>query len=149
MNVGVTDGLNGFEHAADPRVTPAQSASNLSRTHLAEYSVPEEQNDHYEEVDRLWQEVCELQAQVLHFFAAAMTAAFWFLIPVPVLSGMYCMTGSAIEPLYLAGIIALSGAMHYWLLNRMLIASAELDFGPDAASPPDKSHSPLNSSKGR
>jgi hypothetical protein len=86
---------------------------------------------------------------------------------------MYCITGSAIAPLSLAAVFALAGAMNYLLLNRMLIASAELDLerpsaavtvlvphpavtrhiesealGPHAASPPDKSPSRLNGGKG-
>jgi hypothetical protein len=161
--------MNGFEHAAD---TSGQSTSNLMVAHRAESSVRERQNGHYEEVDRLRQEVRELQAQVLHGVAAAKIAAFWFVVPVAALSGMYCMTGSAIGPLYLAGGFVLIGAMNYLLLNWMLIASAELDlerpsavvtdvvphpattrriasdnFGPGAASPADKSPSRLNGSK--
>jgi hypothetical protein len=102
-----------------------------------------------------------------------MTAALWFLIPLAALSGMYCITGSAIAPLSLAAVFALAGAMNYLLLNRMLIASAEFDLerplaivtdlvshpavtrhigsealGPGAASSPDKSLSRLNGGKG-
>jgi hypothetical protein len=165
--------MNGFEHVADTGLTPGQSASNLSRAHLTEPSVPEEQNGLHEEVDRLRQEVRGLKAQVLHAVAAAMTAALWFLIPLAGLSGMYCMTGSALAPLSLAAVFALAGAMNYLLLNRTLIASAELDLerpsavvtgvvphpamtrriasealGPGAASPPVKSPSRLNGGKG-
>jgi hypothetical protein len=98
-----------------------------------------------------------------------MIGAFWFLIPVAALSGLYWMTGSAIGPLSLAAVFALAGAMNYSLLNQMLIASAESDLerpsavvtdlvphppmtrhiggealGRGAASPPDRSPSRLN-----
>ena len=119
--------MNGFDHSADAWMTPGQSTSSLSRAHPTQSSVPEGQKGLYEEADRLRQEVRELKAQVLHTVAAAMTTAFWFLVPVAALSGMYCMTGSAIAPLCLAGGIVLIGVMNYLLLNWMLIASAELD----------------------
>jgi hypothetical protein len=156
--------MNGSEHAGDTRMNPRQSTSILIRAHLTKSSVPEERNGLHEEVDRLRQEVRGLKAQVLHAVAAVMIAAFWFLIPVAALSGLYCTTGSAIAPLSLAAVFALAGAMNYLLLNRMLIASAELDLecasavvmdlvphppmarhiggealGRGAASPPDKS----------
>jgi hypothetical protein len=119
--------MNGFEHSADTWMTPGQSTSSLSLAHRTQSSVPEEQNGLYEEVDWLRREVRELNAQVLHAVAAAMTTTFWFVVPVAALSGMYCMTGSAIAPLCLAGGFVLIGAMNYLLLNWMLIASAELD----------------------
>jgi len=119
--------MNGSEHAGDTRMNPGQSMSILSRAHLIKSSVPEERNGLYEEVDRLRQEVRGLKAQVLHAVAAAMVAALWFLIPVAALSGMYCITGSAIAPLSLAAVFALAGVINYLLLDRMLIASAELD----------------------
>ena len=165
--------MNGFQHSADTWMTPGQSTSSLSRTHHTESSVPEGRSGLDEEVGSLRQEVRDLKAKVLHAVAAAMTTAFWFLVPVAALSGMYCMTGSAIAPLCLAGGFVLIGAMNYLLLSWMLVASAELDlgrpsaivanvvphsattrripsekFGPGAASPPDKSPSRLNGSKG-
>jgi hypothetical protein len=119
--------MNGSEHSADTWMTPGQSTSTPSRAHHTESSVPEERNGLDEEVGSLRQEVRELKAQVLHAVAAAMTTAFWFVVPVAALSGMYCMTGSAIAPLCLAGGIVLIGVMNYLLVNWMLIASAELD----------------------
>jgi hypothetical protein len=107
-------------------MNPGQSTSILSRAHLIKSSVPEERNGLYEEVDRLRQEVRGLKVQVLHAVAAAMIAAFWFLIPVAALSGLYCMTGSAIGPLSLAAVFAVAGPMNYLLLNQMLIASARV-----------------------
>ena len=125
--------MNGFEQSADTWMTPGQSTSSLRRANLNESSVPEERNGLGEEVGSLQQEVRDLKAKVLHAVAAAMTTAFWFLVPVAALSGMYCMTGSAIAPLCLAGGIVLIGVMNYLLLNWMLIASAELDLERPAA----------------
>jgi len=163
--------MNGFEHAADIWITQGRSTSNFSRAHPTESSLPEEQNC-LKEVDRLRHEVRDLKAKLLHAVALAMTAAFWFVVPVAALSGMYFMTGSAIAPLCLAGGIVLIGAMNYLLVNWMLIASAELDLerpsavvtdvvphpvttrrigsqdlGLGAASPPYKSPSRLNGCK--
>jgi membrane fusion protein (multidrug efflux system) len=55
--------INGSEHAADTRVTPGQSTSNLDLAHPTEASVSEEQKGLYEEVDRLRLEVEHLRDQ--------------------------------------------------------------------------------------
>ena len=67
--------MNGFEHAADTRMTPGQSMSNLSRARPTESLVPAEQKGLQEQSDQLRQEVRELKAQLLHAVGVAMTAA--------------------------------------------------------------------------
>jgi hypothetical protein len=55
--------MDGSEDAADIRMTPAQSTSNLDRAHAIELSVPEKQNCLYAELDRLLHEVERLRGQ--------------------------------------------------------------------------------------
>src|SRR6476660_9354866 len=100
--------MNGFVHSADSWMTPGQSTSSLSRVNRTESLVPEERNGLYEEVGSLRQEVRNLKAKVLHAVAVEMTAAIWFVVPVAGLSGMYYVTGSAIGPLCLALLVALT-----------------------------------------
>jgi hypothetical protein len=74
----------------------------------------------------LLKRIRELEGQLLRGAAVAMVAAIWAIVPIAGLSGMYYMSGSAIAPLCLAGVIALIAAVNYALLSWMLVASADL-----------------------